>query len=149
INAIYNHYVSRSTCTYQYQPSSAAERTAWFAEHDRYHPVTVAEQDGEVVGWGALSTFRSREGYRFTVEDTIYVRSDWHRRGVGGCLLGDLIARAGALGHHTILAGISAEQSGSVALHRAAGFVEVARLPQVGWKFDTWLDVLFLQLMLR
>src|SRR3954469_21127944 len=89
INAIYNHYVLHSTCTYQYEPSTAGEREAWFREHDAAHPVTVAIDAGEVVGWGSLSWFRERIGYRFTVEDTVYVRHDRHRRGIGGRLLAD------------------------------------------------------------
>ncbi len=71
INDIYNHYVVHSTCTYQYEPSTLAERRAWFAEHDAAHPVTVATRSGEIVGWGSLSWFRTRIGYRFTVENTV------------------------------------------------------------------------------
>jgi phosphinothricin acetyltransferase len=148
IDDIYNHYVRTSTCTYQYEPTTPAERATWFREHDERHPVTVAVLDGVVVGWGALSWFRTREGYRFTVEDTIYVHHDHHRCGIGRELLLDLLERARALGHRTVVAGTSAEQEGSLALHLAVGFVEVARLRQVGFKFDQWLDVVFLQRML-
>ena len=148
IDDIYNHYVLHSTCTYQYEPDTAAERQAWFGEHDAAHPITVAELAGQVVGWGALSWFRTRVGYRFTVEDTIYVRPDRQRRGIGRQLLADLIARAAALGHRSIVAGISAEQAPSIAIHRAFGFVEVARLREVGFKFGSWLDVVFLQRVL-
>lgn len=148
INEIYNHYVHTSTCTYQKDPSSAQERAEWFAGHDALHPITVAEQDGEIVGWGALSAFRGRWGYRHTVENSVYVSAHQHRRGIGGTLLGDLIDRARALGHHTIVAGISADQHGSVALHKRFGFIEVGHLREVGHKFDEWLDVVFLQRML-
>ncbi len=150
INDIYNHYVLSSTCTYQYAPSTAQERAAWFGAHGPAHPVTVATAggSGELVGWGALSSYRSREGYRRTVENTVYVRAGLHRRGVGRALLDDLIARARRLGHRTILATISADQDASVALHRAAGFETVARLREVGFKFDAWLDVVYMQLLL-
>ena len=148
IDDIYNHYVATSTCTYQYEPTTPAERRAWFDAHDAAHPITVAELDGAVVGWGALSRFRERGGYRFTVENTVYVRHDAHRRGVGRALLDDLVARARALGHTTIIAGVSAEKAPSLALHARAGFVEVARFSRVGWKFDRWLDVVFLPKML-
>jgi len=148
IDEIYNHYVARSTCTYQYEPTTPAQRLAWFRAHDVEHPVTVAIVEDRVVGWGALSWFREREGYRFTVENTVYVRPDLHRRGIGRALLGDLIERARTLGHRTIIAGISAEQESSVALHAAFGFAEVAHMRHVGFKFDQWLDVVFLQLML-
>jgi phosphinothricin acetyltransferase len=149
INDIYNHYVAASTCTYQYEPSTMEERRAWFAEHDAQHPVTVALRGGALVGWGSLSWFRTRTGYRFTVEDTVYLRHDARGQGVGRALLDDLIARARRLGHRTIIAGISAEQAASVALHRAAGFEDAARFREVGFKFGEWLDVIFLQLMLE
>ena len=145
IDEIYNHYVATSTCTYQYEPTTPAERLEWFRSHDAAHPITVAVQDGKVVGWGALSWFRERAGYRFTVEDTLYVRHDRHRRGIGAALLADLIERARRLGHRTMIAGVSAEQTGSIALHRRAGFELVAHFRQVGFKFDQWLDVVFLQ----
>ncbi len=148
INAIYNHYVEHSTCTYQYQPSSAAERAAWFSGHDEHHPITVAVRAHEVVGWGSLGPFRTREGYRYTVENSVYVRHDLQRQGIGQALLRDLIVRARTLGHRTIVAGISAEQTGSIALHEREGFREVAHLKEVGFKFEQWLDVVFLQLML-
>src|SRR5689334_10675320 len=83
VDEIYNHYVVRSTCTYQYEPDTPAERVAWFRQHDAAHPITVALLDRVVVGWGALSWFRTRTGYRFTVEDTVYVRHDLARRGIG------------------------------------------------------------------
>ena len=148
INDIYNHYVASSTSTWQYAPTPDDERRAWLEAHDDAHPITVAELDGEIVGFGSLSLYNPREGYRFTVENSVYVHPEQQRRGVGGALLGDLIERARALGHRTIIAGISADQDASVALHRAAGFVQVARLERVGFKFGRWLDVLYLQKML-
>jgi L-amino acid N-acyltransferase YncA len=148
IAGIYNYYVRHSTCTYQTEPDTAAERAAWFARHDAMHPVTVAEAGGEVVGWGSLSPFHSRCGYRHTVEDSVYVRHDRQRQGVGRALLANLIERAGALGHHTILALISGDQPGSIALHRGFGFTTVGCLREVGFKFDRWLDVVYMQRLL-
>jgi len=145
VEVIYTHYVRTSTCTWQIEPGSMEERRAWFAARDERHPVTVAIDGDEVVGFGSLGAFRAREGYRFTVEDTVYVRADRHRRGVGRALLADLVDRACALGHRTIVAGISADQEASVALHAAFGFREVGRLPEVGFKFDRWLDLLLMQ----
>lgn len=148
INAIYNHYVVHSTCTYQVATDSAEERLRWFRERSAVHPVTVAEIDGEVVGWGSLNPFHRREGYARSVDDSIYIRQDSHRRGLGGLLLRDLIRRARELGHHTLLAGISSEQTASVALHEAHGFEKVGHLRQVGYKHGQWLDVITMQLML-
>jgi phosphinothricin acetyltransferase len=148
VNAIYNHYVLHSTCTFQTIPSTRDERLAWFAAHDEGHPVTVAVADGEIVGWGALSVYNPRQGYRRTVENSVYVRHDRHRRGAGRALLADLLDRARALGHHTVIAGIAGDQAPSVALHQAFGFVEKGRLAELGHKLGRWIDVLYLQRML-
>lgn len=148
INRIYNHYVIASTCTYQEEPSTPQERAAWFAEHDAKHPVTVAEREGEVVGWGALSRFHARSAYRRTVENSLYVRHDCRRQRIGEALLADLLERGHAAGHHAVLALIDAEQRGSIALHEKFGFLEVGRLREVGFKSDRWLDVVYLQRML-
>jgi phosphinothricin acetyltransferase len=148
INAIYNHYVLHSTCTYQTEPETPQARAAWFAAHGPKHPVTVAESAGGIVGWGSLSRFHARAAYGRTVEDSIYVHSEFQRQGIGRALLIDLIDRARAIGHHTIIAGIDAEQSPSVALHAQQGFSSVAHLQEVGYKFDRWLHVIYMQLML-
>lgn len=148
INAIYNHYVHTSACTYQYEPETDDARRAWFAEHGEKHPAIVAVEAGEVLGWGALSPFRTREGYRFTVEVSVYIRHDAHRRGIGRAILDDLIERARKLGYRTLIGGASAEQAASIALQESMGFQNVGCFKEVGYKFDQWLDVVFLQLML-
>jgi len=151
INAIFNHYVLTCTCTYQVEPDTIAEREAWFKEHGPNHPVIVAELGNEVVAWGSLSRWgsnRGRHAYRFTVEDSVYVRRDMHGRGIGAVILTELLRRAKDLGYHSVLASISADRTPSVSLHEKFGFVKVAHLPQVGTKFDKWLDVVYLQKML-
>jgi L-amino acid N-acyltransferase len=148
INAIYNHYVLHSTATYQTEPATDQERADWFAEHGPEHPITVAMLENTVVGWGSLSRFHKRAAYRHTVENSVYVHHDHHRRGIGRAILADLIDRARAIGHHTIIAGIDAEQSASLGLHERAGFAQAAHLREVGFKFGRWLDVVYFQLML-
>ena len=145
INAIYNHYVITSTCTYQTEPSTAEERAAWFAAHGPKHPVTVAEVHGRVVAWGALNRFHPRDAYSRTVEDSVYIHHEFQRRGIGRAILADLMARAQSLGHHAVIGLISADQEGSVKLHLALGFVETGRLKEVGWKYGRWLDVVYVQ----
>jgi phosphinothricin acetyltransferase len=149
INAIYNHYVRTSTCTYQTEPSTDAERAEWFADRDARLPVTVAELDGRVAGWGSLNRFHARAAYRFTTENSVYVDHAMHRQGIGRALLVDLIARARVLEYHAILAVISADQAASLKLHEALGFVEVGCAREIGWKFDRWLDVAYLELLLH
>jgi phosphinothricin acetyltransferase len=145
INEIYNHYVLHSTCTYQTEPVTAEQRAAWFAEHGPRHPVIVAELDGRVAGWGSLSRFHPRRAYEHTVEDSVYLHPEKRGRGLGTALLEELVARARRLGHHTVIAVISADQPASIALHRKLGFVEAARLREVGFKFGRWLDVVWMQ----
>lgn len=148
INDIYNHWVRTSTATYQIDPVIPDERRDWFAGHDAGHPILVAELEGAIAGWGSLSKFRDRAAYDRTVEDSVYLAPDLIGRGLGSALLAALLERGAALGHRTVIAGISAEQDVSLALHRKFGFVEAARLRQVGFKFDRWLDLVYMQKLL-
>jgi phosphinothricin acetyltransferase len=148
IRAIYNHYVLTSTATFQVEPETSEERAAWFRAHGSAHPVTVLEEAGAIRAWGSLSRFNVRAAYGRTAESSVYVHRDHHRRGFGRRVVSDQITRAIALGHHTIIAGVSADQDGSLALHRELGFVDVACLRQVGHKFGRFIDVIYLQRML-
>lgn len=148
INDIYNHYVLHSTCTYQEKPEPLEGRRQWFQHHGPAHPIIVAQLQAQVVGWGSLSAYHPRSAYRRTVENSVYVHHAFHRRGMGSLLLKELIVRAQTLGHHTIIAAIDAEQTGSVALHAAFKFQHAGRLRQVGFKFGRWLDVIYLERLL-
>ena len=148
INSIYNHYVIHSTATYQTEPATLDERVAWYEGHGAGYPVIVAEEAGEVIAWGSLSRFHPRAAYQPTVENSIYVRHDRLSRGVGTLILRDLIERAMAMGYHSIVALISADQTASVRLHERFGFLRAGQLRQVGRKFGRWLDVEYMQLML-
>lgn len=148
INDIYNYFVLHSTSTYQEEAEPIEGRRAWFGRHGAAYPVIVAVSDRTVVGWGSLSPFHVRSAYRRTVENSVYVRHDRHRRGIGRALLSDLIARARSIGHHSIIGLIDADQAASIALHVKAGFTQAAHLRQVGFKFGRWLDVVYLQLLL-
>lgn len=149
ISAIYNHYVEHSTCTFALEPMTESASVEWFDRRDpNSHPVTVALRSGGVVGWGALSPWKPRGGYDRTVEASVYVHPDLHRRGIGSTLLSDLIDRARSLGHRTIVGGTCTEHPGSLELQRRLGFEEVGRMRDVGYKFGRWLDVVHTQLML-
>ena len=147
INAIYNHCVLHSTCTYQVTPATLEERQAWFAGRGPRHPVVVVEEGGAVIAWGSLSAYHKREAYAASVENSVYVHHEHYRRGLGRAVMEELIRRARASGVHTIIAGISADQEPSIAMHRALGFTESGRLREVGRKFDRVLDVIYMQLM--
>lgn len=148
IREIYNHYVATSTATFQLEPETEVERQRWFDTHGPDHPVIVAELEGRIAGWASLSRFNARAGYRMTVETSVYIDHRHHRRGLGKLLLADILQRARELGHHAVIAGIADDQEASLALHRGFGFVEVARLREVGHKFGRWLDVVYLQRLL-
>jgi len=149
ISEIYNHYVRHSTCTYQEEPETIEDRRQWFQHHGELHPVIVAETDGQVIGWGSLSPYHPRSAYRRTVENSVYIRHQHHRRGIGSLLLQELISRARKLGHHAIIAGADTEQAASIALHLKFQFKKVGHFRQVGFKFDRWLDVIYMELILR
>lgn len=148
INAISNHYVRTSAATFQVEDETTEERVEELRTRPDNQPMIVLEIDGEIVGWGALSPFRWRCAYRDTIELTIYVRHDRHRRGYGRVIVLDLISRARSLGYHTILAASCEESVGSIRLLESLGFEEAGRLREVGSKFGRRFDVIYLQLML-
>jgi L-amino acid N-acyltransferase len=148
INAIYNHYVRTSGATFQVEDETTEERTEELRNRPSNQPVIVLEGGGEVVGWGALSPFRSRCAYRDSIELTVYVRHDCHRRGYGRAIVEDLLKRASSLGYHSVLAVSCEESVRSIGLLKSFGFGEAGRLREVGSKFGRRLDVVYLQLML-
>jgi len=149
INEIYNHYVLCSTCTYQLEPETMADRLIWFREHPpEKYPVIVSETEGQITGWGALSKFRPRAALAPTVEASVYIIDKMHRRGLGRMILTDLIERARQAGFHSMIGSVSAEQTASIALQESTGFRRVAHLVEIGNKFGKWLDLIYMQLML-
>jgi L-amino acid N-acyltransferase YncA len=147
INAIYNHYVRTSAATFQVDDETTEERVEELRTRPANQPLIVLEVDGEIVGWGALSPFRSRCAYRDTVELTGYVRHDCHRCGHGRVIVQDLIERARSLGYRTILAASCEESLEMIRLLNSLGFEEAGRLRDVGSKFGRRLDVIYLQLI--
>ena len=148
IRAIYNIEVIESTVTFDLVPRSADDQQRWLSARSCAHAVLVAEDAGEVVGFGSLSPYRDRPAYSTSVEDSIYVRRDQQGRGVGKALLGELLRLATAHGFHAVMARIVGGHEASIALHRAAGFEIVGTEREVGRKFGRWLDVLVMQLLL-
>jgi phosphinothricin acetyltransferase len=148
INDIYNYYVVNSTATFQTSLESLDERIIWFREHNDMYPVIIAESDDKIAGWASISKFKKREAYKPTVENSIYINHDYLFQGIGTVLLREVINLAKFSGYHSIIAGISADQEVSVILHKNHGFAEVARLKEVGFKFNKWLDVVYYQLLL-
>ena len=144
---IYADAVLHTTASAEYEPPSLASRYHWFDEHARdAFPIFVATNDlGKVVGWSSLSRYKERYGYRFAVENSIYVHPHWRGQGVGSVLIPPLIDAARALGMHTIVAGVSGDNKASIRLHEKFGFERVAQFREVIHKFGHWLDVIYLQ----
>lgn len=144
INAIYNYYVKKSTCTWHLTEETLEGRKKWFRNRKSCHPVFVIELEGKVIGWGSLSLYNSREGWSKTVEDSIFISHLHHRKGYGKQLLEALLKRAEALGHLAVIARISGEQTASIKLHESVGFKQAGVLRGVGQKFGQDLDCVYL-----
>lgn len=154
IAAIYNHAVEHTTAIWNEATVDVQNRVAWIADRqDAGFPVRVAVdapegEDGDVLGYATYGPWRPHDGYRHTVEHSVYVRQDRQGRGLGVLLMEDVLDLARAAGVHVMVAGVEAGNVGSVRLHERLGFSETGRLPQVGCKFGRWLDLVFLQKVL-
>ena len=149
IAAIYNHEVEHETSTFDLVPRSAQDQLDWQNAREGAFGVFVAELGGEVVGFGALSAYKERAAYRTTVEDSVYVRRDMGRRGIGRVILAHLLETAADGGFHAVMARITTLSVGSIGLHEALGFREVGVEREVGRKFGKWLDVCLMQVLLH
>ena len=146
ITAIYARFVTTSTATFEIvAPDESEMLRRRQAVLDRDLPYLVAELEGYVVGFCHASQFRPREGYRFTVEDSIYVRPDCIGHSVGKALLAELILQCQGKRCHSMVACICGVNVPSVALHTSLGFQQVGLLPEAGFKFGEWLRLLIMQ----
>jgi len=145
---IYNEIILNTTAVYDYEPHSMEMRRQWFhAKKEQGFPVFVAEDGERILGFSSIGPFRAWAAYKYSVENSVYVAANYRGQGVGKLLLAPLIDAAGKLKLHTIIAGIDATNETSLRLHKSFGFEEVAYFKQVGWKFERWLDLKFLQLI--
>ena len=145
---IYNDVILNTTAVYNYDPHTLQMRTEWFeTKQQQGFPVFVAEENNVILGFSTIGPFRAWQAYKFTVENSVYVKADCRGKGVGKLLMPPLIDAAKKLGLHAIVAGIDATNEVSIALHKQFGFTEVAHFKEVGYKFDRWLDLKFLELI--
>ncbi len=146
VTRIYCHYVRDTVITFETEEPSEAEMANRFSTiAGKGHPLLIAEQDGEVIGYAYASTYRPREAYRFTCEDSIYLAPDAVGKGLGGLLLGRLIDDSRKAGLRQMLAVITAERANSIRLHEKHGFRFIGRYEALGYKFDRWLDIVHMQ----
>jgi len=149
IREIYNREVVGSTSTFDLVPRSLEDQQVWIDEHSGAHPAVVAVDTGRVVGFGALTPYRTRPAYRTTVENSVYVDHAEQGRGIGRGLLEELIRLAGLHGFHAVMARIVGSNETSIGLHRSCGFELIGIEKEVGRKFSTWLDVALMQRMIE
>ncbi|MDH4570084.1 N-acetyltransferase [Pseudomonas sp. BN414] len=151
ILAIYNDAVENTTAIWNETLVDLANRRAWLADRAAAgFPVLVAVNDaGDVLGYASYGTWRTIEGFRHTVEHSVYVRGDQRGQGLGPALMQALVERARQAGLHVMVAAIESENTASIRLHERLGFVTTGQMPQVGRKFGRWLDLTFMQLILE
>jgi len=144
---IYNDAVLTTTASYDYEPRTLEHRQQWFVERrrDDYAIFVAVNDTGRVIGWSALNPYHARFGFRFTAENSVYVASDHRGQGVGRRLLAPLMDAAQVRGLRAVIAAIDADNEASLRLHAALGFVKVGHFRQVGFKFNRWLDVVYLE----
>ena len=147
--AIYNEVIASTTAVYRDDPATLEDRRDWWhARAAQGYPVLVAVEAGAVLGFASFGDFRHAPGYRYTVEHSVHVRNDRRGSGVGRALMQPLIARARAMGKHVMMAGVDADNDGSIRFHERLGFEVVGHLREVGFKFGRRLDLVFMQRML-
>jgi len=148
IRAIYNVEVQTTTATFDLVPRSLEDQRAWLSARSGAFSALVAEQDGEVVGFAALSPYKERAAYRTSVEDSVYVHTDHQGRGIGKIVVNELLNIARLSGFHAVFARINASSEASRALHAACGFELVGVEREVGRKFNRWHDVAIMEALL-
>jgi L-amino acid N-acyltransferase len=146
ITAIYNEVLTNSTAIYNDTPATVEERVLWWRSRvSQGFPVLVAADGPRVAGFATFADFRAWPGYRFTVEGTVHIHSGTRGQGVGTNLLRAILAQARALGKHVMIAGVDSENAASLRFLERFGFERVGQLHEVGYKFDRFLDLVFLQ----
>jgi L-amino acid N-acyltransferase YncA len=147
IAAIYRHHVLHGVASFEEEPPGVAEMARRRVEIlDRGLPYLVAERAGCVIGYCYASRYRMRPGYRFAVEDSIYIDAAELGRGIGRALLSELIERCAEHGYRQMVAVIGgSDQWPSIGLHAALGFARVGTLPAIGFKFGAWIDTVLMQ----
>ena len=145
---IYNDIILNTTAVWHSDPHTIEMRREWYAiKKEQGYPVFVAEENGKLTGFSTIGPFRPWAGYRFTVENSVYVAAGSRGQGIANLLMQPLIDAAQEMSLHAIVAGIEATNEASIALHNKFGFVEVAHFKEVGFKFNRWMDLKFLELI--
>ena len=147
---IINYNILNSTALYDYKTRDfETQKTILEDKINKGFPVIIAEYNGKLVGFGMYSEFRFREAYKFTVEHSVYVSPNEMGKGIGKMIMAQLIIQAKAQGLHTMIGVIDSENKSSITFHEQFGFKTVGIIKESGYKFDRWLDSVFMQLLLE
>lgn len=145
---IYNHYIEKTTITFEEEPLSTATMAERILQVTQTFPWLVYERDGEVLGYAYAGAWKSRSAYRFSVEASVYLAPDCQGNGAGSQLYAQLLEELKKLDVHSVIGGITLPNPASIALHEKFGFKKVGQFTEVGRKFDQWLDVGYWELNL-
>jgi L-amino acid N-acyltransferase YncA len=149
ITDIYNDAVLNTTATFDTEERTYTKAEEWFKKHDEKHAVITAELHEVIAGWASLSHWSDRPAYSGTVECSVYVKEEFRRQGIGRKLLYQLIRNAGYSGLHTIIARISSDNKTSINMHAEFGFTTIGIMKEAGYKFENYIDVVIMQLMIN
>ena len=146
---IYNDAILHTTSVYNYLPHTLKMRQEWFDQKQKEgFPVLVAEQNGITIGFSTYGAFRAWAAYKYSVEVSVYIHPGHRGKGIAKLLYPPLIEKAKEQQLHALMAGIDASNTASIRLHEQFGFKTVGLFREVGYKFDQWLDLQFMQLLL-
>lgn len=145
---IYNHEVVHTVATFDLVARSLDDQREWLTARSGAFAAVVAISDNIVVGFGSLSPYKERPAYRTSVEDSVYVHTGHQGRGIGKLLVTELLNIARVSGFHAVFARITASSTASRGLHSSCGFHLVGIEQEVGRKFNRWLDVALMQIVL-
>ncbi|MCB9187810.1 MAG: N-acetyltransferase [Flavobacteriales bacterium] len=145
-----NHEILNGTATFDYQPKTSEEIKDFYKSRvENNFPLIVALVNKQLAGFATYGPFRQKEGYKYTVEHSIYIPTQFQGKGIGRYLLNYLIVQAKQNNLKSMIAGIDNSNTASIEFHKKFGFQEVGRIPKAAFKFDKWLELVFLQLILE
>jgi phosphinothricin acetyltransferase len=149
IRTLYNYYIENTVITFEEIPVSVEEMESRIKKVSAKYPWFVWEESGEILGYAYVNTWKERAAYRYSVEDSIYLKNGCLGKGIGRSLFARLLEEVRKTEIHTIVAGITVPNDQSTGLHEKFGFKKIAHFNEVGFKQNRWLDVGFWELILK
>ena len=146
---IYNEAVLNSNATFDTEPRTLQTQLSWFRLHKHNHPVLIAEEESQIIGWASLSPWSERCAYETTVEVSIYIHKDFRGKGTGIKLLKIITLEGEKLGNHTIISRITGGNDVSIHIHEKLGYRHIGVMEEVGFKFGKYQDVYMMQYVFK